>query len=135
MRHYDEDEVTVVEQGGGTISAFLWGALLGAGAMLLMAPRSGAETRRELGDSLRRMRDTADAAIRDMQETVTDTVRDARGTVETRVDAARTAFEAGRDAARGAKTDLGQRWEQGREGVRSAYRTRPGAPAREPEEE
>lgn len=135
MRHYDEDEVTVVETGGSSISAFLWGALLGAGAMLLFAPRSGVETRRELGDSFRRLRDTADAAIRDMQETVTDTVRDVRGDVETRVDAARSAFEAGRDAARGARGDLGQRWEQGREGVRSAYRSRPGAPAREPEEE
>ena len=135
MRHYDEDEVTVIEEGGSSVSAFLWGALLGAGAMLLFAPRSGVETRRELGDSLRRMRDTADAAIRDMQETVTETVREARGTVETRVDAARSAFDAGRDAARGAKTDLNQRWEQGREGVRSAYRSRPGAPVREPEEE
>ncbi|HEX6588701.1 MAG TPA: YtxH domain-containing protein [Longimicrobiales bacterium] len=135
MRRYDEDEVIVEEEGGGTISAFLWGALIGAGAMLLFAPRSGEETRRELGDSLRRMRDTAEGAFRDMQETVADTVRDARSTVETRVDATRSAFEAGRDAARGAKTDLGQRWEQGREGVRSAYRPRPGAPARESEEE
>lgn len=133
--HYDDDEVTVVENGGSSISAFLWGALIGAGAMLLFAPRSGVETRRELGDSIRRMRDTADAAIRDMQETVTDSVRDVRGDVESRVDAARTAFEAGRDAARGARSDLNQRWEQGREGVRSAYRPRPGAPARESEEE
>ena len=133
MRDYDDDDV-VVEQ-GGSFSAFLWGALIGAGAMLLFAPRSGRETRQELSESFRRLKDTADAAIRDMQDTVTDTVRDVRSTVETRVDATRTAFDATRDAARGARTDLGQRWEQGREGVRAAYRPRPGAPARDPEEE
>ena len=132
MRDYEEDEV---EESGGSFGAFMWGALLGAGAMLLFAPRSGRETRQELTDSFRRLRDTADAAIRDMQETVTETVRDVRGEVETRVDAARGAFDASRDAARGARTDLGQRWEQGREGVRSAYRTRTGAPVRESEEE
>ena len=134
MRDYDEDDY-VEEKGGGSFSSFLWGALIGAGAMLLFAPRSGRETRQELSDSFRRLRDTADAAIRDMQDTVTETVRDVRSTVETRVDATRSAFEASRDAAKGAKTDVGQRWEQGREGVRSAYRSRPGAPARESDEE
>jgi len=134
MRHYEDDEEVVVEK-GGTFGAFLWGALIGAGAMLLFAPRSGRETRQELSDSFRRLRDTADAAIRDMQDTVTETVRDVRGSVETRVDATRSAVDASRDAARGARSDLSQRWEQGREGVRAAYRPRPGAPAREPEEE
>ena len=134
MRDYDDDEVTVVEK-GGSFSAFLWGALIGAGAMLLFAPRSGRETRQELSDSFRRLRDTADAALKDMQESVTETVRDVRGSVESRVDAARSAFDAGRDAAVGARGDLGQRWEQGREGVRSAYRSRPGAAARETDEE
>lgn len=133
MRDYDDDDV--VEEGGSTFSAFLWGALIGAGAMLLFAPRSGRETRQELTDSFRRLRDTADAALRDVQETVTETVSGVRSSVEARVDATRSAFDAGRDAARGARSDLGQRWEQGREGVRSAYRSRPGAPARENEEE
>ena len=131
MSDYEEDDVS----GGGSFSAFLWGALIGAGAMLLFAPRSGRETRQELSDSFRRLRDTADAAIRDMQESVTETVREARGTVEARVDAARSAVDASRKAARGARSDLSQRWEQGREGVRAAYRPRPSAPARESEEE
>lgn len=134
MRDYDDDEVTVVEE-KVSVSAFLWGALIGAGAMLLWAPRSGSETRRELGDSFRRLRETADAALRDMQETVGETVREVRSTVDTHVGATRSAVDASKDAARGARTDLGQRWEQGREGVRSAYRPRPGAPAREAEEE
>jgi len=133
MRDYEDDDV-VVEK-GGSFSAFLWGALIGAGAMLLLAPRSGRETRQELSDSFRRLRDTADAALRDMQESVTETVRDVRGTVETKVEATRSALDASREAARGARTDLGQRWEQGREGVRAAYRPRPGAQAREADEE
>jgi gas vesicle protein len=133
MRDYDDDDV-VVEK-GGSFGAFLWGAMIGAGAMLLFAPRSGRETRQELGDSFRRLRDTADAAIKDMQDAATEAVSGVRSQVETRVDATRSAFDASRDAARGARTDLGQRWEQGREGVRSAYRPRPGAPARESDEE
>lgn len=134
MRDYDDETVTVIEK-RVSLSAFLWGALIGAGAMLLYAPRAGAETRRELNDSINRLRETADAALRDVQESVTDTVRDARGNVETRVGATRSALDASREAARGAKADLGQRWEQGREGVRSAYRSRPGSPARDSEEE
>lgn len=134
MAHYDEDEVTVIEKHGG-VGAFLWGALIGAGAMLLYAPRSGVETRRELNDSLRRLRDTADAALSDLQESVNDTVREVRSNVESQVGATRSALDASRDAARGARNDVGQRWEQGREGVRSAYRPRPTTPARESEEE
>ena len=133
MSDHDEDEDSV-DESGGRFGAFVWGALIGAAAMLLYAPRSGAETRRELGDSFRRMRDTADAALRDMQESVTDTARDVRTNVESQVGATRSAVDASRDAARGARSDLGQRWEQGREGVRSAYR-RPVTPARESEEE
>ena len=134
MRDYDDEVVTVVEK-RVSLGAFLWGALIGAGAMLLYAPRAGAETRRELSESLNRIRDTADAALRDVQETVNESVRDVRGNVETQVGATRSALDASRDAARGAKADLSQRWEQGREGVRSAYRPRPGAPARDSEEE
>ena len=134
MSDYDEDEVTVIEK-RASVGAFLWGALIGAAAMLLYAPRSGEETRRELGDSLRRLRDTADATLRDVQESVNDTVRDVRTNVESQVGATRSALDAGRDAARGVRSDLGQRWEQGREGVRSAYRPRPATPARESEEE
>ena len=134
MREYDEDEVTVVEK-RVSLGAFIWGALIGAGAMLLYAPRSGVETRRELNDGLNRLRDTADAALRDMQATVTESVLDVRGKAESQVNATRSAVDASRDAARGAKADLGQRWEQGREGVRSAYRQRPPAPARDSEEE
>lgn len=134
MGHYDEDEVMVVEK-GGSVGAFLWGALIGAAAMLLYAPRSGEETRRELGGSFRRLRDTADAALRDVQETVAETVQDVRSKAQTQVGATRSALDASRDAARAARNDLGQRWEEGREGVRSAYRPRPTAPARESEEE
>lgn len=134
MNDYDEDQVVVIERGGG-VGAFLWGALIGAAAMLLYAPRSGAETRRELTQSLDRLRETTDATLREVQDTVTGTVRDVRENVETQVDATRSALDAGRQAARAARTDIGQRWEQGRDGVRSAYRPRPAAQSRESDEE
>ena len=44
-REREEPRVVIVER-GSTLGAFLWGTLLGAGFALLVAPRSGAETRR-----------------------------------------------------------------------------------------
>ena len=123
MSDYDDDlPIVVIEKRTGTIGPFLWGALLGAGATLLFAPRSGEETRRELSGGMRRLREQADAALRDVQDAVTDAVREVRHEVETRVDMARSAYDAGRDAARGARDDLGHRLNEGREAVRASYR-------------
>lgn len=130
-----DDDVTIIEK-SASISSFLWGALIGAGIMLLYAPRSGVDTRRELSGSFRRMRDTADAALRDMQDSVNETVQEVRESVQSQVDATRSAFTGSRDAAQGVRSDIGQRWEQGRDAVRSAYRpSRPATPSRESEEE
>ena len=42
--------------GSGAAMGFICGALLGAGVALLMAPASGNETRRRLGETARRLR-------------------------------------------------------------------------------
>ncbi|HVE78975.1 MAG TPA: YtxH domain-containing protein [Gemmatimonadaceae bacterium] len=122
MRDYDfEDEpYVVIEREEGSVGSFLLGAALGAGLALLFAPRSGAETRRELGRSARRVGNAAADAASGVRENVSGAFQQARATVEDRIDAARDvverkkrqvaeAMEAGREAARQARDDLERR--------------------------
>ena len=48
----------------GVAMGFLCGALIGAGVALLMAPASGAETRRRLGETARRLKRDVPAKAR-----------------------------------------------------------------------
>ena len=69
------------------LSGFLIGAVVGAGLALLLAPATGVETRRRLGDTARRMRDGA-----------RDRIDQARGTIGDLKEEARAAVQSGRDA-------------------------------------
>jgi gas vesicle protein len=120
MRDYDDYPRIVIERESGGLGAFVWGALLGAGAALLLAPRTGAETQRELRERARRLRDTAEGRVNEARDSVTGAVERARGEVtdrisavreviETRADQARSAVDAGRRAARDARYDLERR--------------------------
>lgn len=119
MAHHDEPYI-VIERRSGTLSGFLWGALVGAGVAMLFAPRSGRETRNEIRDRAIRLRDRAEEAVRGVADTVTDTIGGMRGEVEGRIDAAREAFEAGRRAARETRQDMEVRVREVRAGVRGA---------------
>ena len=80
---------------GGVMVAFMLGAVAGAAVALLMAPASGEETRRKLGDRARDGRDKASEAARQGREFL----RNQR-------DGLTTAFERGKEAfeqARGPK--------------------------------
>jgi gas vesicle protein len=50
-------------ENSGAIFAFLAGALIGAGAALLLAPQSGAKTRRWLSEYAEKAKDQLDSAI------------------------------------------------------------------------
>ncbi len=115
MAEYEELPYIVVERRSGGFSAFLWGAILGAGAALLLAPRSGKETRRELREGAERWRKTAESAVRQMQDSVASAVDDLREQVTDRVASARQAVEAGREAARRTREELERRVETARE--------------------
>ena len=69
------------------LMAFLLGAAVGAGVALLLAPQSGEETRRKLGDTARKLGDDLD-----------DKVRSAREEVKHRAGDIKAAIGAGRDA-------------------------------------
>lgn len=122
MSHHDEGPYIVIEQerSGGGAMPFFWGALLGAGVALLLAPRSGKETQEELRRSFDRVRRAAEERMEDARETVMETVertRDrfsdqvetVRDVVQDRVGRAGKAVDAGRRAAAGAREELERR--------------------------
>ncbi|WP_396199964.1 YtxH domain-containing protein [Gemmatimonas sp.] len=116
---YDEDRVVVIERENGTmgIGTFLLGLAIGAGAALLFAPASGAETRQRLQDDARR----AGRKVKDMTDAFGDTMADsvekardqfdeqvgrARDAVNARVQAVGDAVAVGREAAAQSRADL-----------------------------
>lgn len=104
-----EEGYVIIERRTGNFGTFVWGLLLGAGAALLFAPKSGRETRRELEESMTRIRDKAETRVREVQRTVEEAVDDVRRQVEEGVDSARRAVESGRNAARAQRDELERR--------------------------
>lgn len=52
------------------VVGFLLGAVVGAGVALLLAPASGRDTRRKIGDTARRLGDEANGKLGEIKETV-----------------------------------------------------------------
>jgi len=119
MSDYGEGyPVVIVRQGGGA-GSFIVGALIGAGVALLLAPRTGRETREDLKAGVTRLRDRAEEGMRGVQESVTGTIDTVKGEVTERIDAARDAFEAGRQAARDTRRDMERRVQDARTRARA----------------
>src|SRR5690606_22703969 len=132
----DDMPYIIIERRSGGFGSLVLGALLGAGAALLLAPRSGRETRDEIRAGALRLRDRAEDAARSVTDAVNETIGGVRGEVEGRVDAARDAFEAGRRAARETRRDMEARVREVRAGVRGGVdavrQGRPGETVDEP---
>lgn len=94
------------------------GALLGAGAALLLAPRSGEETQKELRERAIKWKGIAEERVKDAQQRLEEGVEDVRDGLQSRVEDVRSAVDSGRRAARDARDDLELRLEQSK----SAYR-------------
>jgi len=117
---YDQPYFVVERHSDAGVAPFLLGLVLGAGAALLLAPRSGAATRRDIKRRALRVRRAAENVANDVTDTVVDTFQDARRRVEDQIDSARhaldvkrqqvaRAMEAGRAAAQEARDELEQR--------------------------
>ncbi len=141
MTKEDESPRVVVVERGSSLGAFLWGALLGAGVALLVAPRSGAETRRLLKAKGRELMDAASEKAEELRELmsegyerskarVEEGLETARQAVNERRDAARDVADAGRAAAHSAREELERRLTEARS---ARARTSPRAPQGEPE--
>jgi gas vesicle protein len=119
-RDYDDEPAVIIERHSGGVGSFLIGVAIGAAAALLLAPQSGAATRRDLRRGARRAKRAARDIAGDLQTRVSDTFEQARGRVEQGIDTARQAIdlkkrqvtramEAGRAAAQQAREELERR--------------------------
>jgi gas vesicle protein len=96
MRDYDDLPYIVIERRSAGLGAFLWGAAFGAIAGLLLAPRPGTQTQRDIREGVRRARTAAEDGVeaarytvtraRDLIEDQIQTVRDQIGHVRDRID-------------------------------------------------
>lgn len=114
MAEQKESPYIVVERQSSGVGTFLLGALLGAGVALLFAPRSGEETRRELGTGMRKLRESAEDTVQKVHKAVTGTIEEFRDQVNDRMDSARQAMEAGREAALRSRAELERRVREAR---------------------
>lgn len=117
---YDDEPAVIIERHSGGVGSFLLGIAIGAAAALLLAPQSGAATRRDIRRGARRARRAAEDIAGDITTRVNDTFEQARDRVETGIDTARQAIdlkkrqvsramEAGRAAAQQARDELERR--------------------------
>lgn len=141
-RDDDDDRLVIVEQrddGGNVLGAFVLGAVVGAGLALLLAPGSGAETRRTLKAQARRATDATKRAAGGAAEKAVSAFAQARAELEQRLETAKASLEgkreeveramaAGREAARQAREDVQRRIAEQRAGEGPGARTNGGAP-------
>jgi gas vesicle protein len=135
-----EVPIVVVKKGSG-FGAFLLGALCGAAAGVLFAPRSGEETQRELREGALRLRSDAEDKLEGLRDDLVEVYERAREDVSERVDLAREeirhrrhqaeeAVRAGRSVARGARGDLERRVAESKRAYRESMKG-PGSGASE----
>lgn len=82
--------------GSSMMTGFVVGALVGAGIALLLAPATGQDMRRRLGETARRVRDEARSKVGQARETLSHLKEDAR----TAIDSGREAFTQHRQTRR-----------------------------------
>jgi gas vesicle protein len=128
MGDRDDLPYIVIERHDSGVLPFVWGALIGAAAALLLAPRSGNETQREIRERVFRLRDDAEQRVDDARGAVASVVERARDRVVDRIDSvrdvvqaraaqARDAVETGRQAAREARSELEDRIHEAKRAV------------------
>ena len=126
MADHDNVPYIVIERHSGGVSPFLWGLLMGAGAALLFAPRSGEQTQEEIRRRARQFRTAAEERVDNVRGSVSDTIsrtrnqfqerfESVRDTVDAKARHAREAMESGRRVASDAGTEIRRRVEHARE--------------------
>lgn len=120
MRDFEHEPFVVIERDEPGIGTLLLGVAIGAGIALLLAPRSGAETRLIIERRARRAGERVRSVASDVADNVTSQANDVRDRVTQRVGAARRAVrrrqdqvldavDAGRYAASEARSELERR--------------------------
>ncbi len=83
---------------GSLFLSFVLGGLMGAGVALLLAPKSGEETRRRIRDFAGDMRDKAEDYVEETKGKVKSSFEKGKGFIEEKKSIITTAVEAGREA-------------------------------------
>ena len=83
-----------------TLPVFLLGAILGAGVALLLAPQTGEETRRQLGEKGRRLKDEAGTKLQGVREEL----KSHKGDLSKAIAAGKEAFDQARHGTEPAPT-------------------------------
>jgi gas vesicle protein len=85
--------------GSGTILlSFLLGGVVGAGLALLLAPQSGAETRRKIKDLADDVKEKTNTYINETKEKVAGAMDDGKGYYEEKKSLIKSAIDAGKEA-------------------------------------
>ncbi len=88
------------DRDGGGLVAFLFGAVVGAGLALLLAPRTGKETRELLKEKSEEFAKRAKEGMGDSRERTEDFIQKGREFIEAQSERLVSAFEAGKEAMR-----------------------------------
>jgi len=83
---------------GCVLLSFVVGGLLGAGVALLVAPKSGKETRQQLKELAEDVKEKAEGYIEQMKEQVTTVVEKGKDLIEEQKSILVSAVEAGKEA-------------------------------------
>jgi gas vesicle protein len=120
----DDRDVVVIREDESGVRWFLLGALLGAGAALLLAPASGEETRRRLSRQARRARARTEDLLDEFGDRVRTGATRVRDDLEDRVDDLRAGVGEFGEAVRGAGSSAREELERRLADARSRRRAR-----------
>lgn len=76
-----------VNRAGGAVAGFMFGAVVGAGAALLLAPATGRDTRRKIGSTARRLADGVGSELGEMKNKAIQRASEINGDVKDAIDA------------------------------------------------
>jgi gas vesicle protein len=109
----EAEPTVVIERGGNGAALFLLGAAIGAGIALMLAPRTGEETRAAVRRTARKAKRRAREFAENGEEMVEELVRTGKAAAEDMVETGRSAVRdmkrSGKSAARDARSALEQR--------------------------
>ena len=89
------------DQRNDSLLVFLFGAAVGAGVALLLAPQSGEETRKQIADKTRRLGDELDHKLQGVKEEV----KAHKGDLQKALVAGKDAFDRARETGEPAATN------------------------------
>ncbi len=115
----EDQPYVVIEKRDSAVSAFLAGALLGAGIALLFAPKKGSELQEDLRTGARRLREGAEGRLTEWTGQLNETYGRARDGVQGQIRAVRAGMREGGGAS-DARADISSRLDDAKSATRAS---------------